>query len=79
MLTDGDKVDIFSFTTDVMSAVLKGDIPRTDLVAGCICRTLRFLISHPDMCAAEIDDFLMDKEYALQEFNRLFETNAESY
>lgn len=78
MLTDGDKVDIFSFTADVTSAVSKGDIPRTDLAAGCICRTLRFLISHPDMCAAEIDDFLMDSEYALQEFDRLFEINAES-
>ena len=78
MLTDSDKVDIFSFAADVQSAVSKGDMSRIDLAGGCICRTLRFVISHPDMCAAEFDDFLMDRDYALREVDRLFEKNAES-
>lgn len=73
MLTDRDKVDIFYFTVEMTQDAENSDNTHIDLVAGATHKAMQFLISHPDMCAAEFDDFLSDKEYALQEFNRLIE------
>lgn len=73
MLTDRDKCDIFSFIAEVTHDVETGQYTRVDLAGRIIARVIRFLMEHPDMCAAEFDDFLQDKEYALQEFDRLVE------
>lgn len=75
MLTDSDKIDIFNFMTNANDDTENDDYTRLDLVSRAAARTMRFLIDHPDMCAAEFDDFVLDKKYALQEYHRLIEKN----
>ena len=70
MLTDRDKLDIFYLTKNLTHDV-DGDCSRLDLAIAATSRTIHFIIEHPDMCAAEFDDFLLDSEYALQEFQRI--------
>lgn len=72
MLTDRDKIDIFYLTAETTEDI-KSDCSRTDLAGGSIAKVVKFFIAHPDMCAVEFDDFILDRKYALQEFDRLVE------
>ena len=78
MLTDSDKLDIFILTQEMSHDANNLNYSRINLTSMAANRIIRFLMAHPDMCAAEFDDFLMNKKYALQEFRRLIGLNAES-
>jgi hypothetical protein len=70
MLTDEDKRDIFIYIMDRM-ADTESNSTRHDLVANTTRRLLLFITEHPDICAAELHDFLSNKEYVMQELIRL--------
>ncbi len=71
MLTDKDKVDLICYISNIMK-IAQSDCARDKLVALSHGGILRFIISHPDVCAAELDEFfLISEESFIQEYNRL--------
>jgi len=73
MLTDKDKIDIYKLAVRMSHASRRSDISRIDLIVGTVKETLSFITAHPDMCAAELDEFLADTGNAIKEFDRLIE------
>lgn len=71
MLTDNDKCDIFHFAVS-MTRDARSDYTHQQLVCRSVKKAVSFLIAHPDMCAAELNDFL-NSEGTEQEFERLIE------
>ncbi len=71
MLTDKDKCDIYRLISDRMHEA-QSDCIRDQLVVNSHAGILRFIIEHPDVCAAELDDFFCrsDKD-TIQEMMRL--------
>ena len=70
MLTDEDKRDLFIYIRERM-ADAESNSTRHDLVANTTQRLLFFITENPDICAAELPDFLNNKEFVIQELNRL--------
>lgn len=71
MLTDEDKVDLINYICDSMREA-KRDYSRERLVSKSHRGILHFIIDHPDICAAEIDDFFcLENDNFIQEFDRL--------
>ena len=71
MLTDADKVDLIRYISDSM-AMSRTACTREKLVAASHRGILHYIIGHPDVCAAEIDDFFcLGTEAFIQEYNRL--------
>lgn len=71
MLTDKDKVDLILYISKIMQ-LTKRDCTRELLVARSHGGILHFIIDHPDVCAAEIDEFFSQENYEfIQEYNRL--------
>ncbi|GAG14686.1 unnamed protein product [marine sediment metagenome] len=71
MLTDKDKCDLYRYISDRIRDA-ESDCTRHQLIVGCNKNLLRFIIEHPDVCAAEIDDFFKRSvDVTVQEMNRL--------
>lgn len=71
MLTDEDKVDLICYISESM-LLTKSDFSRIKLVARSHRGILDFIIDHPDVCAAEIDDFFsLGYTELIQEYDRL--------
>jgi len=71
MLTDKDKIDIYKLIVRMSGASHRSDLSRVELVTGTVKSTLGFITAHPDMCAAELDEYLMDTGNVIKEFRRL--------
>lgn len=71
MLTDKDKCDLFRYISDRMRDAESG-CTRHQLVVNSVAAILGFIIDHPDVCAAELDDFfLRDDKTTLRDLDRL--------
>ena len=71
MLTDKDKCDLLLYVSNRMQEA-ESDMARKNLAIKSGQKIIRFLIDHPDICAAEIDDFLgMETECLYKEIDRL--------
>ena len=76
MLTDKDKWELFQFTIEAITFAKDPDNCREEIVVNSCEMTLRFITAHPDLCAAEIDEFFLyykhsGEEEMYEEFMRL--------